>query len=137
MKLVTFKNTLPGVLDLAPLKDDLGRNLMFRGNESRDLPATLLEEALIKRVMASKWLVEVTTPLVASVASVKAAPIVIKTSAPPEELKLPVMVEEPTPLPAAPPAAPEAPTVSAAPAEPEPVKEQPPAAPSGSGKSKK
>lgn len=94
MKLVTLKNTLSGVLDLAPIKDDLGRNLSFRGNESRDLPAAILEEPLIQRVMASKWLV-LATPYPAQPES--SEPLVIKTEAPPEELKMPVMPEEAPP----------------------------------------
>lgn len=118
MKLVTFKNTLPGILDLAPLRDDLGRTLVFRGNETRDLPAELLEDPIIQRVMGAQWLVEVKAPVAVIEKKAppnKVKPIVIKTSAPPEELKLPVMPEEPaSPSPAEAPPAPattsEAPT---------------------------
>lgn len=162
MKLVTIKNTLAGALDLAPLKDDLGRTLALRGNETREITEEQLGDPVIQRVMAAGWLVVAPAPPPS--ASIDATPVVeppppppvIKTSAPPEELKMPAMPEDAVALP--PPPTPSEPAlaaetassgasdslsipietsvVSETPLEHEP-KEPPPAPPARPGKSKR
>ena len=154
MKLVRIKNTLAGILDLAPLKDETGRTLALKGNEERDVTEEVLGHPVVQRVLDAKWLAVVDAAAPAVTTEPPPAPPapaeipVIKTSAPPEELKMPeelASVETTLDTPAQP-AAPEPPPVDEpAPAvettvtsetsiAPEPTKETPPAPSGKSGK---
>jgi len=153
MKLIRVKNTLVGILDLAPLKDETGRTLALKGNEERDVTEEVLGHPIVQRVLDAKWLkvidgVDTATPIEAPPAPPAPAEIpVIKTSAPPEELKMPeelASVETTLDAPAQPAALEPPPAVEPAPAVETPVEttvtsetplahepKEPPPAPSG------
>src|ERR1700684_4313812 len=84
--LITLKNTLSGLLDLSPLKDSSGHNIVFKAGETKQIPKTDLDNPLVKRVMASGWLVavgDVPAPVVAPPAPAPAPAVVVAPVEPP------------------------------------------------------
>ena len=122
---VSIKNMLPGLLDLAPLKDSTGHPLVLRGNASKEIAQEDVGHPVIQRVKAAGWVKiggaaepEVLPPPPAP----PAPPPVIKTEAPQEELVMPNVPDEPSaPVAATPPAS----TESEAPVEPVPAESAP------------
>lgn len=94
--LVTVKNKLPGLLNLGPLKDASGAVLVLKGNQSCEVHEDDLENPIIRQVITAKWLEVLRAPSVVSEPRQEPAPepAVIKISAPPEELAMPIFPED-------------------------------------------